>query len=67
MALQEISRRKPFPKNRVAPEIVAAAIQMAFDRPAFGKVRASNELRKIGLCISPARYSVSLLYQSTIH
>lgn len=54
MALQEISRRKPIPKNRVAPEIEEAAIQMAFDRPAFGQVRASNELRKIGIFISPA-------------
>lgn len=36
IALQEISRRKPIPKNRVAPEIEEAAIQMAFDWPAFG-------------------------------
>jgi transposase InsO family protein len=54
MALQEISRRKPIPKNRVAPEIEEAAIEMAFNRPAFGQVRASNELRKIGIFISPA-------------
>jgi hypothetical protein len=54
IALQEISRRKPIPKNRVAPEIEEAAIQMAFDWPAFGQVRASNELRKLGIFISPA-------------
>ena len=54
IALQEISRRKPIPKNRVEPFIEEAAALMAFEQPAFGQVRASNELRKKGIFISAA-------------
>ncbi len=53
-ALREVSRRKPIPKNRVEPEIEEAVVKMAFDYPAFGQSRASNELRKKGIFISSA-------------
>jgi transposase InsO family protein len=52
-ALVEISRSKPIAKNRVDPSIEEAVIRMAFDYPAFGQFRTSNELRKQGFFISP--------------
>ena len=52
-ALKDLSRRKPIPKNRVAPEIEQAVCEMAIENPALGQVRVSNELRKKGLFVSP--------------
>lgn len=54
LALQEISRRKPNFKNRIEEAIEEQAKQIAFDFPAYGQVRASNELKKKGVFISPA-------------
>ena len=52
-ALVEQSRRKPNPKNRIDESTEAAVIAFAVEFPAYGQVRASNELRKQGVFISP--------------
>src|SRR5437879_4810746 len=54
LALQEISRRKPILKNRTAPEIEQAVVEMAIEQPAWGQVRISEALKRRGLSISPA-------------
>jgi transposase InsO family protein len=53
-ALKEISRRKPIIKNRIDSSIEEAVVKMAYDNPAYGQFRVSNELRKQGIYISPA-------------
>ena len=44
LALQEISRKKPIPANRVEEHVERAVIEIAVEQPAYGQVRASNEL-----------------------
>jgi len=51
-ALREKSRRKPNFANRVAPEVEEAVVKMAFEYPAYGQYRVSNELKKKGILVS---------------
>jgi hypothetical protein len=53
-ALQELSRRKPNLKNRVAPEVEEAVVAIALEQPAWGQLRAAKELANRGLPISAA-------------
>jgi hypothetical protein len=54
LALQEISRRKPCVKNRIEEHIEKAIVELAVEKPAYGQVRAANDLAKRGMLISPA-------------
>jgi transposase InsO family protein len=53
LALKEVSRSKPIPKNRVEAHVEEAVVKMATEYPAYGQSRASNELRKSGIFVSP--------------
>ena len=61
-ALQEISRRKPVLRNRVAPVIEQAVVERAWiSEPAWGQMRVANELKKRALSVSAA--GVRCVYQ----
>lgn len=53
IALQEISRKKPCVKNRVSDVVEDAVCRIAVEKPAFGQLRISNELKKEGIFVSP--------------
>ena len=55
LALQELSRRKTFLKNRTPPAVEAIIVTLALDQPAFGQIqvfplqRASLQTRPFDL------------------
>lgn len=53
-ALLDKSRRRPNLKNRVDEATESAVIEYALEQPAHGQVRSSNELRKLGVFVSPS-------------
>lgn len=53
IALQEVSRKKPNRKNRIEEDVENAVVAMAFENPALGQLRVSNELKKKGIFVSP--------------
>lgn len=53
-ALISKDRRQPNLRNRVDEHTEAAVVAYAIEVPAHGQVRASNELRKRGVFISPS-------------
>jgi len=53
-ALFERTRRKPNLANRVDETTEQAVIKTATDFPAYGQARTSNELRKLGVFVSPS-------------
>lgn len=52
--LLDKSRRKPNLKNRTDEATESAVIAVAIEFPAYGQLRASNELRKQGMFVSPS-------------
>lgn len=52
--LRELNRKKPNIKNRIEEHIEKRVVSFAIEQPAFGQTRASNELKKEGIFVSPA-------------
>jgi len=53
-ALLDGNRKRPNPKNRVEEATEMAVVSYATTQPAHGQTRASNELRKQGIFVSPS-------------
>ena len=63
-ALYEFSCKKPLLKNRVSEAVEQAVLRIAVQYPAYGQLRAANELRKEGISSHPAA-SVRCGYATT--
>jgi hypothetical protein len=50
---REIFGQKPNRKNRVEPEVKRRVPDFAYQQPAYGQLRVSNELKKQGVFASP--------------
>lgn len=53
LALHDMTRKKPCLKNRVDESVEKAVADFAIEKPAYGQLRVSNELKKQGVFISP--------------
>jgi len=53
-ALIDANRRKPNIKNRVDEATEAAVLALTLEQPAYGQLRASNELRARGVFVLPS-------------
>jgi transposase InsO family protein len=53
-SLLQKDRRKANPKNRVDELTETSVLQYSLEYPAHGQVRTSNELRKLGVFVSPS-------------
>ena len=52
-SLMDRSRRRPNYKNRTDEVVEKAVVELAFEYPAYGQTRLSNELHKKGMSLSP--------------
>lgn len=51
-ALQDLNRKKPNLKNRVPEHVEETVLEFATEFPAYGQLRAANELSKRGVLVS---------------